>query len=282
MVNFNGDLLPDSNHFLNHKNRGLQFGDALSEQLRYTGSTLLFWEDHYFRLMAAMRQLRMDIPMDFTLEYLEGEIVKTVEASGGKGLPNEVRITVFRNAGNRMLPDVSAVSYVIDITPLTGAEYPKRTPALLADLFKDYYVQADGLSRLPHNSKLPFVLAAIYAEDNGYDTCLILNHRKEVALGLHGNLFLRRGPEIKTPPLSAGCPDGILRGFLLKQQWEKHPYQLVEGEISPFELQQADELFMADITTGITSVGQYRKAHYSRDAAHFITTMLNDFIGETA
>lgn len=282
MVNFNGDLLPDTNHFLNHKNRGLHFGDALTERLRFSGSAILLWEAHYFRLMASMRQLRMEIPMEFTLEHLEAEILKTIQASGRGGLPNEVSITVFRTSGDKFLPDTLEVSFVIEVTALSEVVYPLQSPPLKADLFKDYYVQADGLARLPHNSKLPFVLAAIYADENDLDTCLILNHRKEVALGLHGNLFIRKGTEIKTPPLTGGCPDEILRAFLLKQDWDNTPYALLEADISPFELQQADELFMVDISSGITSVGQYRKAKYTREAASFITVLINELIRQEA
>ena len=278
MVNFNGDLLPESSHFLNHQNRGLQFGDALSERIRYTGRTLLFWDAHYFRLMAAMRQLRMEIPMEFTLEYLQEEVFKTLNASGRLSAPGEINITIFREGGGHILPQPSKVQYLIVSEPLVKAEFSSDTPGLIADLFKDYYLQADGLARLPHISRLPFILAAIYAAENDLDTCLILNHRKEIALGLHGNLFLRKGSEIKTPPLSGGCSDDMLRKLLIGLNWKEIPYKLVETDISPFELQQADELFMADISTGISSITQYRKASYSREAAALVTEMVNGFI----
>lgn len=280
MVNFNGDLLPDSNHFLNHHNRGLQFGDVLSERIRYTGAALLFWEAHYFRLMASMRQLRMEIPMEFTLEYLQEEILKTLKASGRADVPCEIGITVFRKSGDGFLPPSLGISYVIDGIPLETAEFPEDSRGLVADLFKDYYLQADGLSQLPHNMRVPWVLAAIYAKENDFDTCLLVNHRKEIALGLHGNLFLRKGQEIKTPPLSDGCSDDILRKFLLKQDWNEMPYELLETHISPFELQQADELFMLDISTGVSSITQYRKAKYTREAATFVLNMINGFIRE--
>jgi branched-chain amino acid aminotransferase len=280
MVNFNGDLLPDSNHFLNGQNRGLQFADALSERLRYTGSVLLFWEAHYFRLMASMRQLRMEIPMEFTLEHLQEEVLKTLTASGRAETPCEIGITVFRQSGTGFLPPSQSISYVIDCVSLESAEFPQDSPGLVADLFKDYYLQADGLSQLPHNMKLPWVLAAIYADENDFDTCLLVNHRKEIAQGLHGNLFLRKGQELKTPPLSDGCSDDILRKFLLKQEWKDMPYELHETHISPFELQQADELFMLDISKGVSSITQYRKAKYSREAATFILNMINGHIQE--
>lgn len=280
MVNFNGDLLPDTSHFLNHQNRGLQLGDALSQRVRYTGSVLLFWEAHYFKLMASMRQLRMDIPMEFTLEFLQDEILKTLSASGSSKSPCEIGITVFRRSGEGFLPPSKEISFVIDFTSISTPEFPSDTPGLVADLFKDYFLQADGLSQLPHNMKLPWVLAAIYADENDLDTCLMVNQRKEVALGIHGNLFLRKGEEIKTPPISDGCTDDILRKFLLNQDIEDAPYQLMEAHISPFELQQADELFMLDISSGVSSISQYRKARYTREAATWVLKMINGYIQE--
>ena len=47
------------------KTRGLLYGDAVFETIKGVNGQLFFWEDHYFRLMASMRILRMDIPMHF-------------------------------------------------------------------------------------------------------------------------------------------------------------------------------------------------------------------------
>jgi branched-chain amino acid aminotransferase len=278
MINFNGDLLPASSHFLNHQNRGLRYGDALFERIRTTGTALLFWEAHYFRLMASMRQLRMEIPMEFTLEFLQEEIEKTLMAAGLSGKPAGVRLTVFRQDGGAYLPQSLEVSYLIEATPLRQATFTVGDTPYTADLFRDYYLQADGLSRLDHTGKLPQVLASIYARDNGLDTCLLLNHRKEVAEGIGGNLFLRRENQIKTPPLDSGCSDGVLRKVLLKQQWAESPYQLVEEVVSPFELQQADELFLLDPLGGIQPVSQYRKAVYGTEASEYFTQRLNALV----
>ena len=69
MVNSNGNLVPSSDAGLSFFNRGFSYGDALFETVKAVGGKLLFWEDHYFRLMASMRLLRMEIPMTFTPEY---------------------------------------------------------------------------------------------------------------------------------------------------------------------------------------------------------------------
>ena len=81
MVNFNGNLISLGNNFLSHENRGFKYGDALFETVRISNGKLLFWEDHYFRLMSSMRILRIEIPMNFTMEFLEEQFLITLNAS---------------------------------------------------------------------------------------------------------------------------------------------------------------------------------------------------------
>ena len=75
MVNINGTLVDTFTNQLSLENRGYKYGDALFETLKVFNSSILFWEDHYFRLMASMRILRMEIPMTFTMEFLEASFL---------------------------------------------------------------------------------------------------------------------------------------------------------------------------------------------------------------
>ena len=61
----NGQLTEDFQS-ISSDNRGLNYGDAVFETIRVQQGKILFWEDHYFRLMASMRIMRMEIPMEFT------------------------------------------------------------------------------------------------------------------------------------------------------------------------------------------------------------------------
>ena len=79
MINIDGNLFQNNEAKLEIDNRGFQFGDAVFETIRVVQGKILFWEEHYFRLMASMRILRMEIPMNFTLEYLQEEIYKTLK-----------------------------------------------------------------------------------------------------------------------------------------------------------------------------------------------------------
>ena len=63
MVNINGTLYQDFEANIPTNNRGLAYGDSVFETIKFNNNKPVFWEAHYFRLMASMRILRMEIPM---------------------------------------------------------------------------------------------------------------------------------------------------------------------------------------------------------------------------
>lgn len=275
MINFNGQLLPASETFLNHENRGLRYGDSLFETLRVIRGKVIFWEDHYLRLMASMRILRMSIPMEFTMEFLQEQILATVTANALENKAARVRLTVFRKDGGRYLPESNAVSYCVECTPLDGTFYTLSQDAYEVELFKDFYVNHDLTATLKTNNKIINVVGSIYAQENGYDNCLLLNTRKQVTEALNGNLFLVQGSTLTTPPLEDGCLNGIVRKKLLEILRKLEAYTLVEASISPFDLQKADELFLTNSITGIQSISNYRKKTYERTVAADLLGKLN-------
>jgi branched-chain amino acid aminotransferase len=279
MINFNGKLLPKNAVFLNHENRGLRYGDSLFEAIRAVDGQLLLWEDHYLRLMASMRILRMEIPMEFTMEFLEAEILKTINANTSvKKSPARIRLTVFRNDGGLYLPNSNEISYVVESKELANPFYVLQEKPIEVELFKDFYVNTGLLSTLKTNNRLINVVGSIYAKENGYDNCLLLNQNKMVVEALNGNIFLVLGTTIKTPPLNDGCLNGIIRKKLLEIIGNLNSYTLEEVSISPFELQKADELFITNSISGILSVTKYRKKEYDVKVARDLVGKLNAMV----
>mgnify|MGYP000698790198 CR=1 FL=1 len=275
MVNFNGEILPKSSTFLNHENRGLRYGDALFETIRVVNQKIYFWEDHYLRLMASMRMLRMEIPMNFTMEFLEEQILKTIGANKWEQQALRIRITVFRDNGGVYLPEKNTISYTIEAAQLENVFYTFSQASYEVELFKDYYVSPDILSTLKTNNKIINVLGSIYASENKYDNCLLLNNAKQVVEALNGNVFLVSGKTIKTPPKNNGCLNGILRKKLIEIVVKLDDYELLEAPISPFELQKADEMFITNAIVGIQSVTKYRKKEYGSEIAKDLIGKLN-------
>jgi branched-chain amino acid aminotransferase len=69
MINFNGTIVPQDTNILT-QNRGFIWRCRF-ETVKIVNSKILFLEDHYFRLMSSMRVVRMEILMNFTMEYFE-------------------------------------------------------------------------------------------------------------------------------------------------------------------------------------------------------------------
>lgn len=277
MVNINGVLVKESDSNSSIENRGYKFGDALFETLKVVNGTIFFWEDHYFRLMASMRIMRMDIPMNFTMEYLQSEIFKTIEANGLMSSTARVRLNVDRGFGGKYLPTKEAeVGYNIKVEAYPNPFYTIDDDlSYEVDLYKDYYQAPGLLSGLKSNNKALNVMGSIYASENGLDNCLIVNTNKTIIEALNGNLFLVKGDKIKTPPLEDGCLKGVMRKQIIDILSSDVNIYFEEASISPFELQKADELFVTNVILGIVPITKYRKKIYGNSFAKATLAKLN-------
>lgn len=275
MINFNGKLHANA-AILSLENRGYKYGDALFETIKLINGKPLFWEDHYFRLMASMRILRMEIPIGFTMEFLESEILKTLEANRLDQKIARVRITVDRGEGGNYLPISKQINFSISSSLLNESKYViNEVIKCEVDLFKDFFINEGLLSTLKTNNKITNILGSIYAQENDLDNCLLLNNSKNVVESLNGNIFLVQGNIIKTPPLTDGCLKGIMRQQLINILNKNEKFTLEESSISTFELQKADELFYTNVIKGIVPITHYRKKTYKTQIAQELLGNLN-------
>ena len=274
MININGTILEDSKAYLSVDNRGFAYGDAVFETIK-VNSKPLFWEAHYFRLMASMRILRMEIPMHFTPEFLESQIMDLVDTQSEKAKSYRVKLTVFRATGGYYTPTSNAVKYTIALAPLDSDIYNSHTDSCEIELFKDYFIAPNLLSTLKTNNKAINVVGSIFAKENNYDNCLLLNTNKNIIEALNGNVFLVKDNVIKTPPLADGCLKGIIRDQLIDMISKSDNYDLIETSISPFELQKADEIFITNVIQGIKPVTKFRKKTYTTEVAKKFQNKLN-------
>ena len=276
MINIDGVLFENEEAQLTVDNRGFHYGDAVFETIKVVRGTVLFWEEHYFRLMASMRILRMEIPMNFTLEFLLDEIHKTLKNSNLEHSTSRVKLIVNRASGGLYLPSNSGVNYLITVAPLAFDEFRFSANNYVVELFKDYLIAPVLLSTLKTNNRLVNILGSIFGKENGFENCLLLNTNKMVIEALNGNLFLVKGNTIKTPPIKDGCLNGIMRKQIISLIDASEEYELEESSISPFELQKADELFITNTIIGIQPISNYRKKSFASIVAKDILTKLND------
>ncbi|WP_027878696.1 aminotransferase class IV [Mesoflavibacter zeaxanthinifaciens] len=274
MINFNGNL-QENNTVITNNNRAYAYGDGLFETIKAVHGKLLFFEDHYFRLMASMRIMRMEIPMSFTLEFLQDEILKTIKANQLDTATCRVKLQVHRVEGGLYKPESNDVEFIVSVKALDQDFYLLNEGDYEVDLFKDFYVSPSLISTLKSNNKALNVVGSIYAKENNLDNCLLINTNKSVVEALNGNVFLVKGNTIKTPPLSDGCLKGIIRKQLIEIINLMEEYTLEEASISPFEIQKADEMFITNVITGIQPVSKYRKKQFATNVAKALLQKLN-------
>ncbi len=273
MINFNGNIVTSESNILVN-NRAFLFGDAVFETIKILNNKILFLEDHYFRLMSSMRIIRMEIPMNFTMEFFQDEILNLAKTNNCQNSAR-VRFTVFRNEGGFYTPKTNQISYLIDVNPLENTLYSIEKMTYKVDLFKDSYVSKQLISTLKSTNKLINITGSIFASENGLDNCLLLNDSKNVVEALQGNLFMLMGNKLITPPISEGCISGIMRKQVIEIAKKISTIEIVEEIISPFELQKADELFITNIIKGIQPITQYRKKSYNTKLSNEILEKLN-------
>jgi len=275
MINLDGKIVKKENATLSVLNRGFAYGDSVFETIRVINEKIMFWEDHYFRLMASMRIMRMEIPSNFSPEFLEKEIKNIIEANDLSTSPARIKFAVYRLQGGYYTPATRDVGYVISAEAMESSFYLFNDDSYEIELFKDHYVNSGLLSTIKSNNRAVNVLGSIYASENGYDNCLLLNEKKGVVEALNGNLFLVKGTTIKTPAISDGALNGIIRKQLINILKKTEDYTLEETSISPFELQKADELFITNVVKGIQPVSKYRKKEYAHKVSKDLLSKLN-------
>ena len=274
-INYNGTLLEADSTWLTTSNRAFKFGDGIFDLCKYSYEKILFWEEHYLRLMAGMRVLRMNIPMSFSMEFLEEEVLTLLKANGLEKSAAKVRISIFRKEGGTYTPDTNEIDYLIESEALSNPFYVLDTSTYEVELFKDFYVQPDLLATILHMNRAVNVLGSIFGQENEYQNCILLNSQKNIAGALDANLFVVQDKTLKTPPLTDGAVNGITRKVLLKALQKVSDYEVVETSISPFELQKADELFLTNSLIGIQPISKYRKKTYGTDTAQSLIGKLN-------
>jgi len=173
------------------------------------------------------------------------------------------------------LPKSREVKFIITASPLHSELYTIVKEQYEVDLYKDYYISKQLLSSLKTNNKMLQITGSIFADENGYDNCLVLNDEKNVVEALQSNLFMKTGNVIITPPVSDGCLNGIMRKQVIEILKKMEGIEVKEVSISPFDLQKADELFLTNVISGVQPITQYRKKGYQFDFANDVLKRLN-------
>jgi branched-chain amino acid aminotransferase len=182
---------------------------------------------------------------------------------------------VWRKPGGRYLPDVHDPEFLITCHRLISDEYEAPENKVTVDIYRDIFKPANLLSNLKLIGSQLYVMASIFADENGLYDALLINDAKQVVESSKSNLFALYGTEVVTPPLTSGALRGVIRQRLLKALPDIG-LKAVEKDLTPFDLLKADELWLTNAIVGIVPVHQYRSKEYSTLKALAALRLLNE------
>jgi len=254
-------------------NRAQAYGDGLFETMRVSGGRVLNPEEHYFRLLAGMRILRMPIPSHWNPDGWISDL-KITELDANRDY--RIRLSVWRTGALGYMPEARAsVAWDVTATPIDGVGYPVPVLRPELGLFQDHRKSAGILSNVKTSSAILYVLAAGFAREQRVDEVLILNHENQVLEASKSNVMLVQGSELITPPLSAGALRGVMREVVLGLA-PQLDLQVREDVFSPFALQSAEEVWLTNAVNGVAAVQKFRKTEYGSARAEAMQKLVID------
>lgn len=261
MIRYNGQGYSDWSTLPFQEFSFSQLGAQFTIPIYWQHTAPLFWEATYFHWMSSLRRWRMQIPMMLTPDYLESEL-KTFSQSVSPKQTQLFTLTAFRQTPSRASTPLSSLGWVLE----HKGSFPKdfQSESVQIELYKDLYLSEDYYATLPASQQTQRDLAQIYAHENGYADCLLLNTQKNIVESAQGSLFLlSEKVEVITPDLASGCQATVLRATFIDWLKKQEGITIQERPVSPFELQKADALCLLSPFSGTLSVSSYRKKNYT-------------------
>ncbi len=273
-INFNGEFYAEDEPVIDISNRSFRYGDGLFESMRWAKGELKFADLHASRIRRGMDLLKLQgcVRID---HYFLCEKVEELVRKNKVGLHARARLTIFRHAGGLYSPTGNELGYTLDVSKLDELVHTSNSPGLIIDVFDEVPKPINILSSIKTCSALLFVLAGIFKNKFSLDEVLIVNQNGFLCEGMSSNLFVVYKKKIYTPALSEGCVEGVMRSVVMRLAAE-NGLEVIEAQINPEILHEADEVFLTNVSRGIRWVMGFSNKRYFNEVSRFLVTKLNE------
>ncbi len=271
IFNINGTVVPPDQLYFKATSRGYRYGDGFFESMKWSNGRVLHYDLHLARIHKSAMLLQLNLPEGINENLLEHWISDTADQAGISNA--RIRCTIFREAEGYYVPENSTVTIVTEISEIAESSYEWNEKGLLLGAYKELTKNANFTSALKTTSSLIYVLAGIYARENGFDECIIFNDQGRIAECISCNLFAVNGEFISTPPLSEYCVDGVMRKVVM-QLAEAYGYTVIEQPLSEITLISADEIFITNASRGIRWIGEFQGKKFTNHVAKVLSEKL--------
>lgn len=253
ITTINGKFVSDAQAKISVYDNSLLYGEGLFETYMAINDQIAFAKEHFERLQKGTKLLGLKIPVE--RKILEKWLVKTASKHPAK--LKRLRLTITsgdsptwsRNpAQSRVI--ISAIEHKFDNTP----------QRLFVPDFR-----VDGESSFNQIKTIAYGLRAAalrVSQKNSCEDALLLNNKENVSELTSANIFWVENGKIYTPPLSAGCLEGVTRRVIL-EEGHKQNWGIEEKNCNLEDLARADEVFSTSSVRLSRSIGEIKSGNFS-------------------
>lgn len=275
--NFNGSIIPAAQQVLQLNNRSFHYGDGLFESMRMIRGNLQFAGLHAKRLQMGMKALKFDNYSVLDAVFL---VEKAKELSSrNKSKSGRLRLTVFRDSAGLYTPEDQKFGYSIEWETLEDQQYTLNTKGLIMNVYEEMQKPVNILSNLKTCNSLTYVLAGIFKQKHRLNDAFILNQNGFLCESISSNIFIKYNNILYTPALSEGCIRGVMRQVVIELAL-KNNIQVIEAQINPQILNEAEEVFLTNATRGIQWVLGFNRKRYFYEYSRLLSIKLNEQLND--
>jgi branched-chain amino acid aminotransferase len=268
----NGRICSSTDNVLGPGQLGLLAGWGVFTTIRVAEGVLFAWDRHWSRMTRDAELMHVAMPSDKAA--LQRDLTRLIEANG---LPNcTLRLVVIRNGGG--LWEGPARGTVSDVVAMT-ADLKDWSDSVRLGVQPHARYTASEFAGTKINSWAMNLTWLEKAQRRGFDEAVLLNERNQVSELTSANIFMSKGADVWTPPLTSGCLPGVTRDLLLT---EVHTpgFQVRERDFTLDDLYQADEVFITSSTRDLLAVAEIegRAVQHTGGAMEALRTAFRGYI----
>lgn len=220
---------------------GITVGDGVFETLKVLAGEPIALTRHLRRLAQSCRILGLQAP---DLDDLRGAVAEVVRSEPEATELGRLRITCTGGSGP-LASDRQDGSQTTIVALRPMQPWPATTSAVVVPWARNERSPVTGAKTTSYAEN---VVALAWAHERGFSEGLFGNTAGQLSEGTGTNVFVVRGDQVSTPPLSSGCLAGITRELLL--EWGLAS----ESVITLADLESADEVFLTSSTRDVHPV----------------------------
>jgi branched-chain amino acid aminotransferase len=265
VVFINEKFVPETKAAIPVNNRSFRYGDGCFETIKCINDSLPLFDLHFNRLMHTLSLLQFKIPKLLTKKHLYNTILVLAQKNKHSKLAR-IRLTVYRGNGGLYDAENNNPNILIQSWPMAESINHFNPNGLVVGIYSHAHKTTDAFANCKTNNFLVYTMAAMYAQKNKLNDALVLNNKGTIADSTIANLFIVKGKNIYTPPLSSGAVHGVMKQKLMPLLI-KNGFIVKEKTLKETDLQKADEAFLTNAIFGIKWIKEINGTVYKNYTA---------------